>query len=91
MEPPEEEPLPICSDCLRPSTPNWQRWQKDTVKLCGAETRMTDAKLQCAEMKIERLEDELSDWNLIKNEPVVIGCLSAAKMWQRHAAAKGSP
>lgn len=83
---------PLCEDCLRPSTTNFKEWEKNARELCGADTRMTDAKLQCAEIKLERLEDELADYNLIKNEPVVIGRIAVIKLARdRQKAVKGSP
>jgi hypothetical protein len=69
----------ICPDCLRPFTRNYQHWEQNSVKLCGAETRMENARLQCAEIKIERLEEDLADYNLIRNEAVVIGRLAVIK------------
>ncbi len=71
--------MTICEDCLRPSTTNFKEWQENSVKLCGAETRMENARLQCAEIKIDRLEDELADYYLIKDEPVVRGRLAVMK------------
>jgi hypothetical protein len=71
-----------CSDCLRPYTADYQHWEQNSVKLCGAETRMENARLQCAEIKLERLEEELADYNLIRNEPVVIGRLAVIKLAQ---------
>ena len=72
--------MTTCPDCLRPSTSSYKEWDKTRGEICGAETRMENARLQCAEVKIERLEDELFDYNLIRNEPVVIGRLAIIKL-----------
>lgn len=69
-----------CLDCLRPATTDFQHWQQNSAMLCGAETRMETARLQCAEIKLERLEDELYDYNLIRNDPVVMGRLTVIKL-----------
>lgn len=69
-----------CPDCLRPATSHFQTWQNSPVELCGAETRMETARLQCCEIKLERLEEDLADYNLIKNEPVVIGRIAVIKL-----------
>lgn len=41
---------------------------------------MESARLQCAEIKLERLEDDLADYNLIKTDPVVMGRLAVIKL-----------